>query len=250
MKLIKKIVLTAALVFGCVSPVAWAQMDLEGIRKTINENWTKNIPSFPEVTEVRTTPINGLYEVVVGGEVFYTDRQGDYLVLGELMDLKGQRNLTRERTDSLIAAIEFDKLPFENAIMVKRGNGARKLVIFEDPNCGFCHKFERELMAVDNVTLYIFLYPILSADSRVIATNIWCASNPEKVWEDWMVREIKPAVAACEGAQAVLDGNVAVAQSYVIKGTPTLVFTDGSRIPGAVEAQMVEARFKEIEEQQ
>ena len=232
-----------------MSSVAWAQVDLEGVKKTINGNWAKSLPTFPEVTEVRATSINGLYEVIVGGEVFYTDRQGDYLILGELMDLKGQRNLTKERLDSLIAAIEFDKLSFENAIMIERGSGVRKLAVFEDPNCGFCHKFQRELMAVEDMTLYIFLYPMLSADSRTVATNIWCSENPQKTWEDWMVREIKPATAACEQARAVLDDNIKVAQSYGIKGTPTLVFTDGSRIPGAVAAQMVEAKFKEIEEQ-
>lgn len=249
MKLIKKIFLTFIL-GGCLaSPMALAQVDLEGVKKEINDNWSKNIPTLPAVTEVKTTPISGLYEVVVDGEVFYTDRSGNYLILGELMDLKGQRNLTRDRQESLIAAIDFDQLPFDNAIVVKRGNGERKLVIFEDPNCSFCHKFERSLTTVDNVTLYIFLYPMLSDDSRVVATNIWCAQNPAKAWEDWMVREMKPAAAVCDSANAVLASNIQVARSYGIKGTPTLVFSDGSRIPGAVEPEMVETKFEELAKQ-
>ncbi|MGL4668551.1 MAG: DsbC family protein [Saezia sp.] len=251
MKSIKKLILIFTWVLGvCLaSPMAQAQVDLEGVKNTINENWSKNIPTFPTVTEVRTTPISGLYEVVIGGEVVYTDRQGNYLLMGELMDLKGQRNLTQERLKSLVAVIDFDKLPFENAIVIKRGNGERKLVVFEDPNCSFCHKFERELMAVDNVTIYIFLYPILSNDSRTVATSIWCAQNPAKAWEDWMVRETKPTPTTCDQADAVLNANINVGRGYGINGTPTLVFTDGSRIPGAVGPEDVEAQFKEIAEQ-
>lgn len=250
MKAIKKIFLACLVVVGgsLVSPMVLAQIDVEKVKNSINENWQKNMPTFPEVSEVRTTPISGLYEVTVGGDVVYTDSQGDYLMMGELMDLKGQRNLTQERMKELIAVIDFDALPFENAIVIKRGNGERKLVVFEDPNCGFCHKFEQDLIAVDDVTVYVFLYPILSGDSKVVAENIWCAEDPVKAWEDWMVRKVKPVAATCPQANKVLDANTALGREYRITGTPTLIFTDGSRIPGAVGPDIVEQKFEELDD--
>jgi thiol:disulfide interchange protein DsbC len=77
-----------------------------------------------------------------------------------------------------------------------RGNGKRKVAVFEDPNCGYCKRFERDLQNVDNVTVYMFLYPILSPDSAEKSRNVWCAKDRAKAWQDWMVRDQVPANAA------------------------------------------------------
>ena len=129
----------------------------------------------------------GLFEVRVGIELYYTDAQGNYLLQGSLIDIKTQRNLTEERMDKLMA-IDFDKLPIKDAFTIVRGNGKRKLAVFEDPNCGYCKRFERDLQKVDNVTIYLFLYPILGPDSADKSRNIWCAKDKAKAWQDWMVR--------------------------------------------------------------
>lgn len=236
----------AIVAMGCAlfTSSAWAQVDLDAVRNALNTKWRQSMPNLPEVTQVHTTPIAGLYEVVAGGEVIYTDLNGDYILLGELLDIKSQRSLTQDRAATLIAQIDFDKLPLDQAIVIQRGDGSRKLAIFEDPNCGYCHKFERDLVNVDNVTVYVFLYPILAQSSHTLSRDIWCAEDPAAAWQNWMIREIKPAEAQCD--VTAINNNVALGQSYSIKGTPTLVFTDGSRIPGAVPVETVEARFAEI----
>ena len=240
------VAVVALLSVGLLMPQAFAQAELEAVKQTVNEEWSQSMPAFPEVSEVRETPIQGLYEVRIGSEIAYTDAQGQFLVIGEIMDLKTHRNLTQERLESLIEKIKFDELNLENAITIKRGNGERKLVVFEDPTCGFCHKFERELAVLDNITIYVYLYPILSGDSRALSASIWCSDDRQKAWEDWMRREVKPTAGSCDGANKVLDENLQMGRRYQISGTPALVFTDGSRIPGAVGPDVVEARFKEI----
>ena len=125
--------------------------------------------------------------------------------------------------------------------MTVRGNGKRKLAVFEDPNCGYCKRFERDLQGIDNVTVYTFLYPILSPDSAEKSRNIWCGLWRTSVWHEWMVSDKMPAAASCD--TAALQRNLAFGKKHKITGTPTLIFTDGTRVPGAVAAAEIEKRL-------
>jgi len=204
----------------------------------IRKNLGERIPQLQKIDEVNKSPIAGLYEIRVNEtEIYYTDAEGNYLVQGNLIDTKQRKNLTEERVDKL-TAINFASLPLKDAFTIVRGNGKRKLAVFEDPNCGYCKRFERDLQKVDNITIHMFLYPILSADSSDKSKNIWCAKDKTKAWQDWMVRDKPPASATCD--TSAIERNVALGQKFKITGTPTLVFVDGSRVPGAIAAAEVE----------
>lgn len=229
MKLIKTVLVAATLV---VSLTALAQ------EATIRKNLGERLPQLEKIDEVSKSPMPGLFEIRVNGtEIFYTDAEGNFLVQGNLIDTKQRRNLTEERVEKLLA-INFDSLPLKDAFTIVRGNGKRKLAVFEDPNCGYCKKFERELQKVDNVTIHMFLYPILSADSTDKSRNIWCAKDKAKAWNDWMLRDQSPAAASCDST--AIGRNVELGHKFKITGTPTLVFADGSRVPGAIGAAQVE----------
>lgn len=208
---------------------------------TIRKNLAERIPQLAKIDEVSKSPIPGLYEVRVNGsEIYYTDADANYLVQGNLIDTKQRRNLTEERVDKL-NAISFNALPFKDAFTIVRGNGKRKLAVFEDPNCGYCKRFERELQSVDNVTIHLFLYPILSPDSTEKSKNIWCAKDKAKAWQDWMGRDQLPKAASCD--TGAIERNVELGRKHKITGTPTLIFADGSRVPGAISAADVEKRL-------
>lgn len=203
----------------------------------IRKNLAEKFPAFAKIDEVSKTPMNGLYEVRVGFDLFYTDEQGNYLLEGHLMDVKARRNLTEERIAKL-SEMDFDKLPLADAFKIVRGDGKRKLAVFEDPNCGYCKRFERDLTNVNNVTVYLFLYPVLGPDSIAKSRNIWCAKDKPKAWNDWMLRNTAPANAECD--IAAIKRNREFGQKYNITGTPTLIFANGSRAPGAISAEEVE----------
>ncbi|MDB5730119.1 MAG: disulfide isomerase [Variovorax sp.] len=210
----------------------------------IRKNLAATIPQFAKIDEVAKTPIAGLYEVRVNGtQLFYTDADGSYLLQGNLIDVKARKNLTEERVEQL-SAIDFDKLPLQDAVKTVRGNGKRKLAVFEDPNCGYCKQFERDLVTIDNVTVYLFLYPVLGPDSVTKANNIWCAKDKGKTWSDWMGRGVAPEGKSCD--TAAVERNRAFGQKYNITGTPTLFFADGTRVPGAIPAAQVEKQFAAI----
>jgi thiol:disulfide interchange protein DsbC len=234
--MMKHILMNAALAV-CALGTTWGAMAQEAqIRKTIAER----IPQLKAIDEVTKSVVPGLYEIRVNGtEIYYTDAQGNYLIQGNVIDTKQRRNLTEERVDKL-TAIKFDTLPFKDAFTIVRGNGQRKIAVFEDPNCGYCKRFERDLQKVDNVTIYMFLYPILGPDSTEKSKTIWCAKDKGQTWQDWMVRDqaLPGTIAMCD--TTALSRNVEMGRNFKINGTPTLVFIDGSRVPGAIDAKQIE----------
>ena len=229
----KTIISTAVLLCSMVAS-AYAQ------EATIRKNLAERLPSLPKIDEISKSPIPGLYEIRVGGtEIFYTDAEGNYLVQGNLIDTKLRRNLTEERVEKL-TAIAFEDLPLKDAFTIVRGNGKRKLAVFEDPNCGYCKRFEKDLQTINNVTIHTFLYPILGASSTEKSKNIWCAKDKGKAWLDWMVRDAEAPAAAASCDAAALSRNVELGKKHKITGTPTMFFADGSRVPGAINSQQVE----------
>ena len=209
---------------------------------TIRKSLGERLPQLKSIDEVQPTAMPGLYEVRVGTDLFYTDAKGNYVIQGELIDTKARRNLTEDRINQL-TAVKFEDLPFKDAFTLVRGDGLRKIAVFEDPNCGYCKRFEREMRNVNNVTVYLFLYPILSPDSAEKSRNIWCAKDRAAAWNDYMLRDKAPDSASCD--TAALQRNLALGKKHKITGTPTLIFTNGTRVPGAIGAQDVEKRLAE-----
>jgi thiol:disulfide interchange protein DsbC len=234
-----------ALVLGAVAVAAGAAGDKAptvanaatvvppAVESALRKNLPQRLPNFPGIDQVSRTPMPGLYEVRIGSDLFYTDAEGNYIINGEMMDTRERRNLTQERVDKLLA-IDFSQLPVKDAFTIVRGNGKRKLAVFEDPNCGYCKRFERDLQKIDNVTVHLFLYPILGPDSIEKSRAVWCAKDKGKAWQDWMVRgePLPRADAGCD--VTALARNTEFGRKHKITGTPTLIFTDGSRVPGAI----------------
>ncbi len=210
---------------------------------TIRKNLSERLPNMPKIDEVSKTPMNGLYEVRMGSDIMYSDAEGHFLIQGNLIDVRQKRNLTEERVDKL-SSIPFDQLPLKNTFSQVRGNGKRKLVVFADPNCGFCKRFERDLQKLDNVTIQHVLYPILGEDSKTKSKNIWCARDKAKVWNDWMIQGVTPPAAQCDSA--AIEANVEFGRKHRITGTPTLFFADGSRVVGAVPLSQIENQLSTV----
>lgn len=199
-----------------------------------------NLKTFPKIEAVRKTEVDGIFEVQYGGaELIYASKDGMYLFQGSMIDTKQSKNMTQDRISKL-TAIDFDTLPFKDSITIVKGDGKRKMAIFEDPNCGFCKRFEADLKTVDNVTMHVFLYPVLGPDSQKKSKDIWCSADKNKAWTDWMLNGVVPATAPDSCDAAAIDRVVAFGQKHKITGTPTSYFVNGVRTPGAIPAADVE----------
>ncbi len=205
----------------------------------IRKNLADRLPNFPKIDEISKTPVPGLFEVRIGTNIVYSDESGNHLIQGSIIDTANRVNLTEARIDAL-TAIDFAALPIKDAIVLKQGNGARKLAIFEDPNCGYCKRFERDLQSIKDLTVYVFLYPILGPDSDVKSRDIWCAKDAGKAWRAWMLDNVTPPKVSGACDSSAIERNVALGQKHRVNGTPALVFENGVRKPGALPAAQVE----------
>lgn len=201
----------------------------------IKNSLLKKVPQIGQINQVVKSPIPGLYEVITQDHLFYTDSKAEFLIDAAVYDLKTMRNITEERSRKLFA-IDFNKLPLENAVKVVRGNGERKLAVFTDPNCGFCKKLEKELLQVDNVTIYHFMYPLFPGSAEKVR-NVWCSKDRAQAWNDMMQKDILPADANCE---TPIEKNMALGRQLKVNGTPALVFADGTINPGYMPAAQLD----------
>jgi len=183
----------------------------------------------------------GLYEVLIGGELYYVDAQVNFVIAGRMFDARTREDLTQKRIDTALK-VDFKSLPLDRAIKTTRGNGSRTIVTFEDPNCQYCKRLWQTMGDLKDVTIYTFLYPILSADSNAKSKAIWCSKDRVAAWDQYMVGGKAPAAAA-DGCKHPIDENVALGRSLGINGTPTIIFADGSRAAGALPVPMIEQRI-------
>ena len=194
-----------------------------------------------KVSSVTKSPYLGLYEVYVDGQILYTDEKITAILAGTLIDGKTMKNVSAERMQKL-TAIKFSELPLEIAVKQVRGDGSRVLASFEDPNCGYCKKLAKDMAKLDNVTIYTFLYPILSPDSLEKSNQIWCATDKAKSWNDWM-QDAKAPSGKGDCDTSAVQKTVELGRKLAINGTPTLFFVDGERIPGAVPLAQIEKKL-------
>jgi len=238
-----KIALGASLLVGTglAATFAFSQGSKEAtIKKALEPRLGENA----KIDSVTKTPYGGLYEVRTNGEILYTDENAKYLFVGRVLDTKTFHDYTRERVDE-INKIKFSDLPLDKAVKMVRGNGKRVIAVFEDPNCGYCKRFRQTLNETNDVTVYTFMYNILSPDSAVKSRNIWCSPDRSKAWDEWMLNNKVPASAPANCSNPN-DEVLALGQKLRITGTPTVFFTDGTRIPGAVDVAALEAKLSTV----
>lgn len=204
------------------------------IRATLHER----IPEL-QIEGIHKSPLPGLYELNTGDELLYSNDTGTLVFAGRIVDTKTRQDLTAERWNAL-NAIDFNALPFDLAIKVVHGNGSRKLAVFADPLCPYCKQLEQELQAVNNVTIYTFLYPIESIHpgASLKAVEIWCSKDRASAWTKWMLQRTDPGDTRCKGAP--IDQLQKLGEKLHIDSTPTIFTSDGKRVRGAIKHNEIE----------
>lgn len=222
------------------SNTAWAAASPaeEAIRRNV-----QNLISAAEIQDVVYAPRLGLYEVITPRGLFYTDKNGSYLIFGAtVVDTKTKKNLTEQRMEAL-SGFDFSKLPLADAVKIVHGDGSRAVVTFEDPNCPYCKKLTQELVKASNVTVYTFLTPILSADSAEKSKAIWCAADQQAAWMGFMVNSTPPPEQ--KDCATPIERNLALMKKFRITGTPAIFFTDNSKSGGFLSAEQIQKKLSE-----
>jgi thiol:disulfide interchange protein DsbC len=222
------------------APAAAQNDPVPNIRKVV-EVWLQGRHKIDEITQ---TPLKNMYEVRIGTDLMYVDARAEYAFIeGQMIDLKANKNLTQARVDDLIR-IDFNKdLPLQYAIKQVSGTGKRVLAVFEDPNCTYCKKLRTDLVKMKDLTLYTFAYAILAPDSETKARKAWCAKDQGSAWNEMMVQSRVPDNdGSCENPVGKIQ---ALGRQLNVTGTPTMFFTNGKRVPGAISVQELEKLLTE-----
>ncbi len=207
--------------------------DEAAIRKVL----ANKIGSDAVIEGVQAGPTPWLWEVRLrtpdGVQLVYTDANASYLIQGTIHDLRNDRNLTEDRLRRL-NAVKFESLPLDQAVKVQRGDGHRVLVMFSDPYCPYCQQFEKNLQQVDNISIYVFMYPVIRPQAADHSKAVWCSPDRAKAWIDLALDHRPPA------AQPTCDNpvqkNLALGRSLGINSTPTLILANGERVAGGLPA--------------
>ncbi len=207
---------------------------------------------FPNVRidGVQPAPLAGLYEVRLqtqeGPQILYTDAQAKYFVVeGSIIDAKSGRNLTEERMRKL-TAVEFSALPLELALKVQRGNGKRVLAMFTDPYCPYCRRLEQALLQIDDIAVYVFMYPVIRPDLADHSRAVWCAPDRVKAWLDLAAADSPKVTPGGAGCANPIDKVLELGRSLRVSGTPTLFFANGERGGGGMPLGQLRAKLDEI----
>jgi thiol:disulfide interchange protein DsbC len=233
---LRQAVRSVLLLAGAAAPaVLFAAQGAPSVPDSIRRTLESRFPGI-SIIDVKPSPLPGLYEVFTGDTIVYANGTGDRMLVGSLMDTANQKDLTAERLNER-NSIEFESLPFDQAIKVVKGNGKRRLAVFADPDCPFCRRLEGELESLTDVTVYTFLFPIpeLHADAVARSRSIWCSPDRAKAWSQWLLEKKASEGPASCGADPV-EQLQALGRKLHITGTPTMFLASGRRVAGAMTA--------------
>ena len=205
-----------------------------------------------KVDGVQATPVAGIFEVRFqssdGPQIIYSDAQGSFLFTGHLIDIKSDRNLTEERLQK-ITAIEFSALPLELAVKIQRGNGRRVLAMFTDPYCPYCRSFEQTLLQLEDITVYVFMFPVIRPDAADHSRAVWCSKDRVKAWLELAAGDKAKVPAARPNCANPVDKVLELGRSLRVKSTPTLFFASGERLEGGLQLAPMRAKLDEVARQ-
>ena len=209
---------------------------------------------FPNirVEGVQPAPFAGLFEVRFqsqeGPQILYTDAQANFFIDGNLIEAKSGRNLTEERLQKL-SAIEVSALPLELAVKVQRGNGRRVLAMFSDPYCPYCRRLEKSLLQIDDITVYVFMFPVIRPDAADHSRAVWCSKDRARTWLELAAAEKPKVPAASPSCPNPVDKVLELGRSLRVNSTPTLYFANGERVAGSVQAAELRAKLDQVAKQ-
>jgi len=205
-----------------------------------------------KVDDIQPTPISGVFEVRFqsrdGPQIVYTDAAGSYIFTGHLIDSKNDRDLTEDRLQKL-TSIEFKSLPLDMAVKIQRGNGRRAIAMFSDPYCPYCRRFEQTLLQLDDITIYVFMYPVIRPENADQSRAVWCSKDRAKAWLELAASERPKVPTAGAGCANPVDKLLELGRSLRVTGTPTLFFANGERSGGGMELAALRAKLDEVAKQ-
>ncbi len=213
--------------------------DAAGDEQAIRASLSRNMPDLP-IQSVTATPVKGLYQIISGGQIAYVTADGQYLLAGNLLDLKNHVNLTEQVRNK--QRLELLKTVPANHKIIFPAEGGKKgmMTILTDPTCPFCEKLHKEIPALQKAGIEVqaILTPRAGAGSPgyVESSQIMCSKMQAAMLDQAMARQ---AITGDACQNKMIDANMALAEELGMSGTPYIILPDGSAVPGYRPAAML-----------
>jgi thiol:disulfide interchange protein DsbC len=205
-----------------------------------------------EITEIKMSPVKGLWEVVFSKEgrtgAAYLDFGKKYLVEGKFTALENlEKEIEKSEAARAPKKVDLKKIPLDGAIVFGDKNAAKKIIVFDDPDCPYCKKLHEDMKKIieqrKDIAFYIKLFPLpMHPDAYEKSKTIICEKSA-KLLEDAFEGKTLPK-ATCKAEE--VDNNIKLAGELGLHGTPAIILPDGTLIPGYAPAetliQMIDAK--------
>jgi len=214
-------------------------------KKAITKNLSKLTYGSPKsITKISKTPIKNMYEVLYDGQVYYTNRDGSYVLYGSLLDLTQTRpvDLTAKARQVVTKKI-LAELPTSETVVFKATNGKKPkhiLTVFTDIDCGYCRKLHQEVPALNKagIEVHYAAFPRagVGSNSYKKISKVWCSKNPQQALTQAKQGQNFDTNKKCN-KDKIINHHMELVKKLGISGTPTLFFDNGEKVPGYMPAQ-------------
>ncbi len=240
-KVLGRLFLLLALVFGAQTVMA-ASTEIETVKASLKGL----IKADPD--SVQLTPVEGLYEVTYGSKIVYMTKDGNFLIEGDVYDVKKGVNLT-ENVRQVGRKKVIDSLdPKHEIIFSPKGRKADYVITaFTDIDCGYCRKLHKEIAQYNDlgIEMRYVAFPRSGpkTESYYKAVAVWCAKDRNKAMTfakgGAKLEQLKnlEQVANAKDCEDAVNEHLSKAREIGISGTPTLFMESGQIIPGYVPAE-------------
>lgn len=236
--MIKKV--CAVWLASLVSSMSFAAIDVVQNIDTVKSHLKQNYPLL-KIENVAVTEVKGIYSASMDGQVIYVSEDAEHVMLGPMLRLKDQKNLTKDLAMKQ-NPVDWKALPLQDAIKTVRGTGKRQLAVFSDPNCPYCKRLEEDLKKLKDVTIYTFIFPI-KPQSVAVSKDVWCSENRAYAWQNLMEKGQQPKKKSCDHP---IERNLALGKKLGLNGTPALIFANGWKVMGALSVGEIETILKQV----
>jgi thiol:disulfide interchange protein DsbC len=217
-----------------LAPLLFSSQVLEAGPKEIRQKLKQSMPRL-EVTAIRPTPVQDLYEVEVGMQVAYVTGNGKHLIIGKMIDVNSKKNLTESREEELLATL-VKSLGTKDMITIKPKKVKRSITVFTDVDCPYCSKLHLEVpkLTKAGVSVRYLLYPRNGPQSATFhkSVSVWCADD--------QIEAIGKAKRGERIEQKKCDNpvtkNFNLGRRIGISGTPTIILDNGKKLGGYLPA--------------
>ena len=222
------------------NPVSNAAPSSVGSKADPRASIVKKIDGL-KLEDVRMTPVTGIYEITRGSEVSYTSIDGRYVIIGDMIDLDSDANLTENRRRTIRARL-IDSVPESEMLVFSPKDPKYTITVFTDIDCGYCRRLHSQIAEYNRLGIrvrYLF-YPRTGpdTDSWHKAEAVWCAANRnEALTRAKNGEEIKSP----KCPTGIVARDYELGHKLSVEGTPSIVLPSGELLGGYLPpAQLVQ----------